>query len=60
MVNLEIEKITLDYGQQPVIKDLSFQLHAGELLGLVGPNGCGKTSIIKSLSRILTPRSGRI
>ena len=60
MVNLEVEKITLAYGQQSIIKDLSFQLHAGELLGLVGPNGCGKTSIIKSLSRILTPRSGRI
>ena len=60
MVNLETEKITLDYGQQPVIKDLSFQLHPGELLGLVGPNGCGKTSIIKSLSRVLTPSSGRI
>ena len=60
MAKLEIENITLDYGQQPVIKDLSFQLHPGELLGLVGPNGCGKTSIIKSLSRVLTPSSGRI
>ena len=60
MVNLEIEKITLDYGQQPVIKDLSFQLHPGELFGLVGPNGCGKTSIIKALSRVLSPSAGRI
>jgi iron complex transport system ATP-binding protein len=60
MVELQIEKITLDYGQQTVIKDLSFQLHPGELLGLVGPNGCGKTSIIKSLSQVLCPSSGRI
>ena len=60
MVDLQIEKITLDYGQQPVIKDLSFQFHPGELLGLVGPNGCGKTSIIKALSRVLSPSSGRI
>ena len=60
MAELAIENITLDYGQQPVIEDLSFQLHSGELLGLVGPNGCGKTSIIKSLSRVLTPGSGRI
>ncbi len=60
MVNLEIEKITLDYGQQPVIKDLSFQLHSGELLGLLGPNGCGKTSIIKAVSRVLSPSAGRI
>ena len=60
MAKLEVENITLDYGQLAVIKDLSFQLLSGELLGLVGPNGCGKTSIIKSLSRILTPISGRI
>ena len=60
MAKLEIQNITLDYGQRTVIKDLSFQLSPGELLGLVGPNGCGKTSIIKSLSRVLTPNSGRI
>jgi iron complex transport system ATP-binding protein len=60
MVKLEIQNITLDYGQYPVIKDLSFQLLPRELLGLVGPNGCGKTSIIKSLSRVLPVRSGRI
>jgi len=60
MAKLEIQNITLDYGQHPVIKDLSFQLQHSELLGLVGPNGCGKTSIIKSLSRVLSPTSGRI
>jgi iron complex transport system ATP-binding protein len=60
MAKLEIENITLDYGQRSVIRDLSFQLYPSELLGLVGPNGCGKTSVIKSLSRVLTPSSGRI
>ena len=60
MAKLEIENINLDYGPRSVIRDFSFQLYPGELLGLVGPNGCGKTSVIKSLSRILTPRSGRI
>jgi iron complex transport system ATP-binding protein len=60
MAKLEIQNINLNYGQHSVVKDLSFQLSPGELLGLVGPNGCGKTSIIKSLSRVLTPNSGRI
>ena len=60
MAKLEIQNITLNYGQRTVIKDLSFRLSPGELLGLVGPNGCGKTSIIKSLSRVLTPNSGKI
>jgi iron complex transport system ATP-binding protein len=60
MAKLEIQNITLDYGQHPVIRGLSFQLYPGELLGLVGPNGCGKTSIIKSLSRVLPTRFGQI
>jgi iron complex transport system ATP-binding protein len=60
MAKLEIQNISLDYGPRSVIKDLSFQLQPGELLGLVGPNGCGKTSIIKALSRVLSPSSGRI
>ena len=60
MAKLEIQNITLNYGQRTVIKGLSFRLSPGELLGLVGPNGCGKTSIIKSLSRVLTPNSGKI
>jgi len=60
MAKLEIENINLDYGQRSVIRNLSFQLCPGELLGLVGPNGCGKTSVIKSLSRVLTLSSGRI
>ena len=60
MVKLEIQKISLGYGPRTVVKDLSFELHRGELLGLVGPNGCGKTSIIKSLSRVMTNTSGQI
>jgi iron complex transport system ATP-binding protein len=60
MVTLEIQKICLNYGHRPVVKDLSFELRRGELLGLVGPNGCGKTSIIKSLSRVMANSSGRI
>ncbi len=60
MAKLDVKNITLDYGQHAVIKGLSFQLQEGELVGLVGPNGCGKTSIIKSISRILAPSSGRI
>ena len=60
MTTLEIRNITLNYGKHPVINDLSFQLRPGELIGLVGPNGCGKTSLIKSLSRVLPTLSGQI
>jgi len=60
MTNLEMQNVTLAYGQRSVLRELSLQVYQGELLGLVGPNGCGKTSIIKALSRVLTPESGRI
>jgi iron complex transport system ATP-binding protein len=60
MRKLEIQNIALSYNHLPVVKDLSFSIAAGEVVGLTGPNGCGKTSIIKALSRTLTLRAGKI
>ncbi len=60
MNKLEIQNISLGYNHHPVVTDLSFQVVAGEMLGLIGPNGCGKSSIIKALSRVITMRSGQI
>ncbi len=52
--------MTLSYNHHPVVSELDFALAPGELVGLVGPNGCGKTSIIKALSRVLPLRSGQV
>ncbi len=60
MNNMQIENISLSYNHHPVVQNLSFTLKPGELVGLIGPNGCGKTSIIKAISRILSLRSGNI
>jgi iron complex transport system ATP-binding protein len=60
MVKLEVKEVSLSYNHHPVVQDLSFCLQPGELVGLIGPNGCGKTSIIKALSRVLNLRSGKI
>jgi len=60
MVKLEVERITLTYGDKKVVEDITFRVMPGEMVGLVGPNGSGKSTMIKALSRTITPRSGRI
>ena len=45
MAKMEMQNVTLTYGQRSVVRELSLHIYPGELLGLVGPNGCGKTSI---------------
>src|SRR5215467_22315 len=42
------------------LKDISFDVHRGEALGIIGHNGAGKSTILKLLSRITTPSSGEI
>jgi iron complex transport system ATP-binding protein len=60
MVKLELQNISIGYYHGNVIDNLSFQVFPGELAGLIGPNGCGKTSIIRTISRVIPPRSGKI
>ena len=42
------------------LRDVSFTIHDGEMVGYIGPNGAGKSSTIKILSGILTPDSGTV
>ena len=60
MIKLEMQNVTLAYGHKVVVRDLTFQMMPGQMVGLVGPNGCGKSTIIKALSRVIAPYSGRI
>ena len=60
MVKLKLQKVTLGYLQRLVVKDMTLEVKPGEMLGLVGPNGCGKSTIIKGLSRVISPHSGSI
>ena len=43
-----------------ILDDISFHVQAGEMLGVVGPNGSGKTSLLKVLARLMTPQQGHI
>jgi iron complex transport system ATP-binding protein len=60
MIKFEVKNLSLAYGRNVVIKDLTFQAMPGEMVGLIGPNGSGKSTIIKALSRVIEPHSGKI
>ena len=57
---LQVRSLTLLYGTRAVLENFSCTLHRGELLGISGPNGCGKTTFLKSLVSIHHPASGSI
>ena len=57
---IEIQGISFDYGQGNIFQDLSFQVDRGEIFCLLGPNGCGKTTLLDCLLGILKPEVGRI
>ncbi|MDP6501521.1 MAG: ABC transporter ATP-binding protein [Dehalococcoidales bacterium] len=60
MIKLEVENLNLAYGRNVVMKDLNFQVSPGEMVGLIGPNGTGKSTIIKAMSHVIRPHSGKI
>lgn len=57
---LIFEHVNLGYGKRTVLSDLNLVLHDDDFLGIVGPNGVGKTTILKAMLGILKPLSGRV
>jgi branched-chain amino acid transport system ATP-binding protein len=57
---LQVENINTYYSAIQVLRDISFEIQKGEIISMVGANGAGKTTIIKTISGLLSPRSGVI
>jgi len=57
---LEAVDIAKSFGSNMALRGVSFELRQGELLGIIGPNGCGKSTLINCLSGVLHPTSGRV
>jgi iron complex transport system ATP-binding protein len=56
---LRVEGLATAYGKRRVLRGVDLEVRAGELTALVGPNGCGKTTLIKALTRLVPWTSGR-
>jgi ABC-2 type transport system ATP-binding protein len=57
---LVVEALTHRYGERVALKNVSFQVAKGEIFGLLGPNGGGKTTLFRILSTLMTPREGSV
>jgi iron complex transport system ATP-binding protein len=57
---LELEAVTAGYGDRTAIQGVDLTVRSGEVVGLVGPNGSGKTTVVRVASRTLPPRAGRV
>lgn len=57
---LSVRSLEVAYGKRPILHNLNLDLSPGEVLGLIGPNGSGKTSLVRAISGVLPPRIGHI
>lgn len=58
MNSLQIKNIAKSYGEITAVKDVSLDIHSGELFGLIGPDGAGKTTLFRILTTLLLPDRG--
>lgn len=56
----DVERVTVHVGAVPVLRDLSLQVRVGEVVGITGRNGTGKTTLLRTLATVVAPSSGRV
>ena len=57
---LEVIKLTKIYDDKIAVKDISFKINQNEIIGILGPNGCGKTTTIGMILGLLKPSNGKV
>ncbi|MCW3023807.1 MAG: phosphate transporter ATP-binding protein [Conexibacter sp.] len=55
---MRVEGLSVHYGDNAAVKDVSLSIHAGEALALIGPSGCGKTTLLRTLNRLTETTAG--
>lgn len=57
---LDVRQLHVSYGDRLVLRGVSLSLHQGEVVGLIGPNGCGKTTLLRAITRVVPWTSGEV
>ncbi len=57
---LALDQVSITFGQQHVLRDVSWEVKRGETVAVIGESGCGKTCVLKLLIGLLAPTLGRI
>jgi len=57
---INVASLSKSYGKKNVLNDVSFQIEEGSIVGLLGPNGCGKTTLIKILTGLIKDHTGTV
>lgn len=57
---IELENVTVEFGHEVVLKNISFKISTGENFVIVGPSGQGKTVLLKTIAGLITPSRGRV
>jgi len=57
---IEFQNISLSYGNRLILDNISFKIHKGQIFGMLGPNGVGKSTIFNLITGLVTPNSGKI
>ena len=58
--SIVVENLSKNYFNKEAVKEISFKINENEILGLLGPNGCGKTTTIAMMLGLLEPTKGRV
>ncbi len=57
---LEIQNLSVHYGMIQAVHDVSFHVNQGEIVSLIGANGAGKTTILRTISGLIRPSNGSV
>ena len=57
---ISLENISLSFGNRKILDNVSFKIHRGQILGMLGPNGVGKSTIFNLITGLIKPNYGKI